>query len=107
MRNNYERQGDFEFEALYAVRGDSSFNLLQFANNLSIYEGVEQKFMTGSLTFTDANNVLRFYDFKNDVYIVGAFRTPLPDVTKNNIGGFFSRDDTDTRSVFVLKVTDV
>ena len=107
MRNNYERQGDFEFEALYAVRGDSSFNLLQFANNLSIYEGVEQKFMTGSLTFTDANNVLRFYDFKTDVYIVGAFRTPLPDVTKNNIGGFFSRDDIDTRSVFVLKVTDV
>tara|TARA_Y100000114_G_scaffold143920_1_gene151950 strand:+ start:2787 stop:4226 length:1440 start_codon:yes stop_codon:yes gene_type:complete len=107
MRKNYERKGDFEFDALYAVRGDSSFNLLQFVNTLNIYEGVDQKFLSGSLTFTDANNVLRFYDFTNDVYIVGAFRTPLPDTTKNNIGGFFSTQDIETRSVFVLKVSDV
>ena len=81
MRKNYQRKGDFDFEALYAVRGDSTFNLLQFVNTLSIYEGVDQKFLQGSLTLTDANNLLRFYDMRNDIYIVGAFRTPLPDTT--------------------------
>lgn len=107
MRKNYQRKGDFDFEALYAVRGDSTFNLLQFVNTLSIYEGVDQKFLQGSLTLTDANNLLRFYDMRNDIYIVGAFRTPLPDTTKNNLGDFFSPEDIETRSIFVLKVTDV
>ena len=77
-RNQYEKPGDVEFESLNAVKGGSAFNMLGVVDTISLYEDIEKMFMTGSLTFTDANNILRFYDFRDDVYIVGSFRTPLP-----------------------------
>ena len=77
-RNQYEKPGDVEFESLSAVKGGSAFNMLGVVDTISLYEDIEKMFMTGSLTFTDANNILRFYDFRDDVYIVGSFRTPLP-----------------------------
>lgn len=107
MRNSYEKKGDVEFEALYAARGDSTINLLEFVNLLTLYEGVDQPFMSGELTITDANNLFKSFDFRNDTYIVGSFRTPLPRGAKNNIGGQFSRQDIETRSVFVMKVSDL
>ena len=70
MRNSYEKKGDVEFEALYAARGDSTINLLEFVNLLTLYEGVDQPFMSGELTITDANNLFKSFDFRNDTYIV-------------------------------------
>lgn len=106
-RNQYEKPGDVEFESLNAVKGGSAFNMLGVVDTISLYEDIERMFMTGSLTFTDANNILRFYDFRDDVYIVGSFRTPLPTGVKNNVGGVFPSDVVNTRSVFVMKVIDV
>ena len=57
---------------------DTTINLLEFVNLLTLYEGVDQPFMSGELTITDANNLFKSFDFRNDTYIVGSFRTPLP-----------------------------
>lgn len=107
MRKNYERSGDVEFQTLLAVVGGTAVNLLEFVNTLTLYESVDSTFMTGSLVFTDANNVLRGFDFRNDTYILGSFRTPLPDQTKDNLEGFFSRDDVEASSVIIMKVAHV
>ena len=64
MRKNYERSGDAEFQTLLAVVGGTAVNLLEFVNTLTLYESVDSTFMTGSLVFTDANNVLRGFDLE-------------------------------------------
>ena len=118
MRKSYEKQNDLDFQALYLFKlGDGRsdlggtrngiFDVLDISTTLTVFEAIDEPFISGELAIVDNNKLMQTLDIKENCYLVGVYRTPLPTTVQDNLGGVLPEEDVESNSVIIMKIDGI